>query len=432
MDMKMLKIQIVLSLFLLICLTHFGETNAFTSHLFNVLDFGVVPNDGKDDTEAINAVIKEAYESGGGIVYLPAGVYTVMRSLEVLPNVTLQGIWQTPHGQEYLGMTDNIKGTVLAAYGGRNDPYGEPLLNLYSSSSVRGVTIFYPEQDPFDIVPYPPSIAISKKALSVKSISVENVTLINSYIGIDFSRPHELHYIRNVFGCPLKAGVIIDTCTDIGRIENVHFNPNFWTFFASPGRPIGYMSENLVGFIFGRSDWEYVLNTFVWGAKVGYLFESSGCNGNFVGIGADWCSQSALLVKDTQAPGILIVNGEFVNASNATGPTIDMRSGNVFINNSSFWGPTEQIARINGGIVAFSSCNFLEWDSKNSGVPAIEIKNGALIVQGSYFAKRGLAIAIREKTKAANIYGNIFNCENFIINESNGNVKVNLNSVLNQ
>ncbi|MCD6545080.1 MAG: hypothetical protein J7K69_00295 [Thermotogae bacterium] len=424
-----MKMRIILLLLIAFCgVILFGNaTNAF----FNVLDFNVVPNDEKDDTKAINDIIKRVYESGGGVLYFPAGVYTVMGSVEILPNVTIQGVWQTPHGQEYLGMTDNIKGTVFAAYGGRNNPYDEPLFNLYSSSSIRGITIFYPEQDPFDIVPYPPSIAISKKALSVKSISVENVTLVNPYIGIDFSRPHELHYIRNVFGCPLKVGVKIDGCTDIGRIENVHFNPNFWTFFAWPGRPIGYMSENLIGFIFGRSDWEYVLNTFVWGAKIGYEFESSGCNGNFVGIGADWCSQSSLLVRDTQAPGILIVNGEFVNASNCSGPTVDVKAGNVFISNSSFWGPTQQIASISNGVVVFSTCNFLDWDSESSGVPAIEAKGGSLIVQGSHFAKKGLAIYIGEKVKTANIFGNVFNDSHFMINKSNGDVEIGLNSFLN-
>ncbi|MCD6551427.1 glycosyl hydrolase family 28-related protein [Thermotoga sp.] len=425
-----MNLRVIFSLLIVLCggILFGMATNTF----YNVLDFNVVPNDGKDDTKTINDIIKRVYEDGGGIIYFPAGVYTVMGSIEVLPNVTIQGVWQTPHGQEYLGMTEDMKGTVFAAYGGRGDSYGEPLFNLHSSSSIRGITIFYPEQDPLNIVPYPPSIAISKKALSVKNISVEDVTLINPYIGIDFSRPHELHYIRNVFGCPLKIGVKVDGCTDIGRIENVHFNPNFWTFFASPGRPVGYISENLTGFIFGRSDWEYVLNTFVWGAKIGYEFESSGCNGNFVGIGADWCSQSALLVRDTQAPGILIVNGEFVNASDCLGPTVEVKAGNVFISNSSFWGPTQKIASINDGMVVFSACNFLEWDANSLGVPAVEAKGGSLIVQGSYFAKKGLAIYIGEKVKAANIFGNIFYDSHFIINKSGGDIQIGLNSFLNK
>jgi len=42
------------------------------------------------------------------------------------------------------------------------------------------------------------------------------------------TKSNELHFIRNVFACPLKIGVFIDRCTDVGRLENVYFNPNFW------------------------------------------------------------------------------------------------------------------------------------------------------------------------------------------------------------
>ena len=59
--------------------------------------------------------------------------------------------------------------------------------------------------------------------------SVIDVTLVNPYKGIDFGTyPNELHYIRNVFGCPLKLGIYVNRTTDIGRIENVHFNPHSW------------------------------------------------------------------------------------------------------------------------------------------------------------------------------------------------------------
>ena len=43
-------------------------------------------------------------------------------------------------------------------------------------------------------------------------------------------------------------------------------------------------------FVFGRSDWEYVLNTFAFGYAVGYHFietPTGSMNGNFVGLGAD-------------------------------------------------------------------------------------------------------------------------------------------------
>ena len=43
-------------------------------------------------------------------------------------------------------------------------------------------------------------------------------------------------------------------------------------------------------FVFARTDWEYVFNTFSYGYALGYHFiqtKSGACNGNFLGIGAD-------------------------------------------------------------------------------------------------------------------------------------------------
>ena len=92
---------------------------------------------------------------------------------------------------------------------------------------------------------------------------------------------NELHLVRNVFACPLKIGVYIDQCTDIGRIENVHFNPNFWTRMALkppfPGGDIkAYLEKNLVGFKIGKTDWEFINNSFVIFPRIGFHFDDFG------------------------------------------------------------------------------------------------------------------------------------------------------------
>ena len=68
----------------------------------------------------------------------------------------------------------------------------------------------------------------------------------------------------------------------------MHFNP----WFSMKPKLFEWQLQNGEAFIFGRSDWEYVLNTFCFGYKVGYKFEQTEkgtCNGNFLGIGADAC-----------------------------------------------------------------------------------------------------------------------------------------------
>ena len=93
---------------------------------------------------------------------------------------------------------------------------------------------------------------------------------------------------------------MIDSTSDVGRVENVHFNTHYW--LRSGYGPIEtkdagklvpqFAMANLEAFIFARADWEDVLDTFVWGAKVGYHFVKSAdgaCNGQFTGIMADDC-----------------------------------------------------------------------------------------------------------------------------------------------
>ena len=92
--------------------------------------------------------------------------------------------------------------------------------------------------------------------------------------------------------------MFVDAIYDVGRIENVHFNP----WWSNRRKLKAWQMENGEAFILARSDWEYMLNTFCFGYHVGYKFVSSRtgeCNGNFLGLGADDC-QRAVVVE--QAP----------------------------------------------------------------------------------------------------------------------------------
>jgi hypothetical protein len=44
-------------------------------NLFKVIDFGAIPNDGKDDVDAIQAAVNAAESANGGIVLFPQGVF---------------------------------------------------------------------------------------------------------------------------------------------------------------------------------------------------------------------------------------------------------------------------------------------------------------------------------------------------------------------
>jgi hypothetical protein len=51
-------------------------------NLFDVMDFGAVHDGVTDDTEAIQAAINAANNAGGGVVYLPNGIYLIAGSLD--------------------------------------------------------------------------------------------------------------------------------------------------------------------------------------------------------------------------------------------------------------------------------------------------------------------------------------------------------------
>ena len=116
---------------------------------FLVTQFGAQGDASKDDTAAIQAALDAAEKAGGGEVFLPAGRYRIEGSLTVPSGVTLRGVWEAPHH------SDQSWGSALWVVGGRGQEDGPPAVELRPSSTIRGVTIFYPDQSIDDIQPYP-------------------------------------------------------------------------------------------------------------------------------------------------------------------------------------------------------------------------------------------------------------------------------------
>ncbi len=387
-----------------------------------------VPRKGDEDaTHALQKELDRAGASGGGEVNLPPGRYRIDGSLSVPSAVTLSGSWKAPHHGH------GLLGTVLEAYGGRGSEEGPALVELEPSSAVRGLTIIYPEQGIPGTVPYPPTIRGRGMHPTVMDIN-----FVNPYYAIDLSERHELHHIRNVFGCPLDKGIVIDGCTDIGRVENVHFNPHYWDRSGADNVPdwralLKYIWDHCEAFTIARSDWEYHLNTFSFGCHVGYRFtrsEHGACNGNFLGIAADWAWR-ALLVEHTQRPGLLITNGEWVGGegSEAMMEVTPEFDGTVQLSNNSFWGPGERNALVDGkGVVSFSQCNFCNWDHGEEGRSAIEAKGGSLMVRGSTFWEEKNHLLLSGDLRAAVITSNLFRGGPKMENRSHAELQEGLNS----
>ncbi|MCX6377276.1 MAG: glycosyl hydrolase family 28-related protein, partial [Armatimonadetes bacterium] len=280
------------------------------SGYLNVRDFGAKGDGLTDDTAAFQSALDEMAKQGGGIVTLSAGKYLIKTHLAIPRGVTLEGTWRAPAcATEYHDPKDPkggplLIGSVLLAVEGAGNPDGTPFIYQDRNSTLKGVTIFYPEQTKTNPpIAYPWTVA----TIGADNCSIIDCLLVNPYQAVDFgTRVSGRHFIRNLYGQPLYKGLYVDMCIDIGRIENVHFWP-FWTAADADSPVAKFMLEKGEAFIFGRSDWEYVSNSFAISYKVGIKFVRGRADGPFAGggnylltqSGADCCDM-AVLVEETQ------------------------------------------------------------------------------------------------------------------------------------
>jgi len=405
-----------------------GSLNRSSAQEINVRSFGAVGDAVADDTVAFQNALNAAHKNGGGVVYAPPGRYLFKNILAVPDGVHLGGSFLCV--PSHTGIRDRGQakpgedGTALFVTAGRGSEEGTPFITLNTNSSVSGLSIYYPEQvvdrEP---IAYPWTIAMRGK-----NPAVFDLELLNLYQGIDASQ-NERHNVRNVTGQPLRRGIWVDAIYDIGRIENVHFNP-WWN---SSGAVYRWQMKNGEAFLFGRADWEYVLNTFCYGYHVGYKFVASGtgeCNGNFLGIGADDCNR-AVLVEQAAEYGLLIANAEFTSFRGDDPTMIEVRPTNkgvVRISNSAFWGPCNQIARISGqGTVGFSDCTFVQW-GKEADRAAIQASSGSVLIRGCEFRQQKQHISLGNDVDRAVIVGNLFAGKARIENLSRSDVQIGLNA----
>jgi hypothetical protein len=390
-----------------------------------VRDFGAKGDGQTDDTAAFQRALDAAGQAGGGTVQAGRGNFLFAGHLRVPPAVTLAGIWTSVpahNGLRDRGLpkpTDDGTTFLVTENAGTED--GPPFLTLHHNSTLQGVVVYYPKQKTDDVPePYPWAIAMRGK-----NPAVLQVELLNPYNGID-TTGSERHLIRDVQGQPLRRGVFVDQIYDIGRIENVHFNP----WWSMKPKVFQWQMEHGEAFLFGRTDWQYVFNTFCFGYRVGYKFvktKAGVCNGNFLGLGADDC-HTAVVVEEAAPYGLLISNGEFVSFHGPDPTMVEVapsHSGSVRFVNCAFWGPCHQIARVAGrGTVGFSDCTFVQWDAKREGRHALQATGGSLLVRGCEFQANRPQIELGEGVRRAVITDNLLKGPVRITNHSKGPVQI--------
>jgi len=226
----------------------------------------------EDATGMIQAAINNVAEAGGGVVFLRPGWYRLAGRLVVKEGVTIRGDWDPAAvGREH-------EATVLMPTADRGDEEATAAITIERGSGLRELVIWYPDQRPDALVPYPWTVRTSQDKTG-DNTTVLNVTLVNPWQGIKIGpESNELHTIRNVRMTPLKCGLFLDGTTDIGRLMDIDLSAATWEqsgFANAPKEPAedqavsDLLRRQAIGIDMGRSDWEYVYRVRASGLKIG-------------------------------------------------------------------------------------------------------------------------------------------------------------------
>jgi hypothetical protein len=240
---------------------------------YSVADFGATGDGVTDVTAIFQARLNALGALGGGTLWVPAGKYVISGNLLIPRGVVLRGDWQQPvKGQP-------IVGTILMAYAGRGDTSATPFITQRPESAVQDLAIWYPQQLPNNIVPYPPSILFGDPGFFGNDFcNANNITLVNSYLGVCFSLLNggTCPVMTGIFGTPLSTGCMIDNIVDVGRIENIDFSPAYWEGSGLPNSPaVGsyvetWIKQHGIGILMRRDDWTYTSYVSVDGYNIGF------------------------------------------------------------------------------------------------------------------------------------------------------------------
>ncbi|GJM64073.1 glycosyl hydrolase family 28-related protein [Persicobacter diffluens] len=264
--------------------------------LFNVLAYGAVGDGEFDNTLAFTRALDAAKQNGGGTVFVPVGQYLLNGQIRVPTGVELRGVFDVPHHTLDINGGKPMKGSELYTIHGHGDERAGAFIELEANSAVRGFTIWHRDQVWNDGVftPYPYAIANLGPDVWIKDI-----TLVNAYNGVDLGSYESTgHHVDFLAGCVLRRGLYVDNNFGDGFVKNVHFIGHYWSNSEYPNRPQNWeqdrdaIIQSLEAFIFGYTENEQTLHTFVFGSKIGQRFitgkpTGKGASGTFVAHGTD-------------------------------------------------------------------------------------------------------------------------------------------------
>lgn len=377
---------------------------------YDVTQYGANGEDEEDDAPAFQNAMNDAEKAGGGVVFAPAGNYTFRIELVLPQNVTLRGDWKSPE-QGGLG-----QGTILKIYTGKGKENDTPFITYKSGSTLRDLTLWYPEQDDINnIQPYP-WMTKSDKDNGYYGGNFFNLTVINAFKGF-YIAPNNGHYLRNIYGTFLKEGIYVDQVYDIGRLEGISMKPEYWAdsgLGKTPSREqvSKYLKKSAIGLLLYKSDWEYIYDIKMESYQVGILFDSVGkgsFNGQIYGLNIQ-DAQVGMQINSMSDIGTVVsasrihVSGDNSMAVYGTRGFIGFEA--VLFNTCTFSAPDGRNAYLEGdGVLNFNHCTFEDWKKGNYSITA---QAGSVTATACNFKADKAEIRLDTEVTSANIYANEF------------------------
>ncbi len=364
-----------------------------TEAIIDVCDYGA-NTDNVDNTKAFQKAL-DALRGIGGIVYVPAGNWLFKGEIVVPTGVELRGC--TPVQQ--MQSKDCVSGTILWIYSGKGDETNKPFITLEEESGVRGFCTYYPEQNMNgETVEFPWTIrAVGKNCWA------EDITLTNSYNGIDFGTYEtDGFYIDFIGGSPVRRGVFVGNAEE-GWFQNCQFNPNYAFVNGGSSGNKDYRLYYCDAFVVGHVEKLHSFNLFEYGCKTGMLFieqDKKGSNGAIINLGIDGTETSIRIMK---AGEIEFVNPQLVAMASINQKTNilieDTFEGKANFVNSTIWGPTNTLIKIEGGTVDINLMNI----ATGYGDYSLHTTGGKINMTSAIF--HNIKTLIEKGTEELSLYG---------------------------
>ena len=151
----------------------------------SIQEFGVKPqNSAEENAQNLQRAIDWAAERGAALYVEPvSGGYRVKSGILLRQNVSLIGA----HGPTGRGTKDPNANAPIGSLFVITDSEA-PFLTVESSTQVRGIQFWYPEQSNSEadkIIAYPPTIQMSHEK-TVQGVTLSSLTFYGEYMAMDF------------------------------------------------------------------------------------------------------------------------------------------------------------------------------------------------------------------------------------------------------